>query len=93
MSHLMEIVQTVCACTFIAGVIRYCFPKGEMKPVISTVLAIYILASVMEKYENATPTFSLPQNEWFYASDALDFDDYALQLFNEAYQTDQEGDA
>ena len=84
MQTLRHMALGICLLCAAAGMIRIFWPDNQFKPVINTVLVLYIITSVLQM--RGVGTWRVPELNWQDPnSDNTDYREYAAQLAQEAY--------
>lgn len=83
MDTLKNLALGICILCAVGGVIQIFWPDNSYKPVINTVLVLYIITSVLQM--RGIGTWQVPELNWQDPnSDNTDYREYAAQLAQEA---------
>lgn len=83
MDTLKNLALGICILCAAGGVIQIFWPDNSYKPVINTVLVLYIITSVLQMH--GVGTWQVPELSWQDPnSDNTDYREYAAQLAQEA---------
>ena len=83
MDTLKNLALGICILCAAGGVIQIFWPDNSYKPVINTVLVLYIITSVLQM--RGVGTWLVPELNWQDPnSDNTDYREYAAQLAQEA---------